>query len=74
MKPAACIASFQLPKTRLTVWRDGWFSPAWSHSRVSGVRLCLRYQSVIAYTIVSGVQRNPVRGPVLMTHHPLFVR
>jgi hypothetical protein len=28
----------------------------------------LRYQSVIAYTIVSCVQRNPVRGPVLMLH------
>lgn len=42
------MAAFQLPKTRATVCREGWFSPAWSHSLVSGVRLCLRYQSVIA--------------------------
>src|ERR1041385_4269993 len=62
------MAAFQLPNTRLTVCRDGWFSPAWSHSCVKGGRLCLRYQSVIAYTIVSGVQRKPVRGPVLMAH------
>src|SRR3954464_9115913 len=72
-KPGASIAAFQLPKTRATVWRDGWFSPAWSHSLVNGVRLCLRYQSVIAYTIVSGVQRNPVLGPVLMLLHLLLL-
>src|SRR5437868_7785116 len=64
------MAAFQLPNTRLTVCREGWFSPAWSHSCVNGGRLCLRYQSVIAYTIVSGVQRKPVLGPVLMTYLP----
>jgi hypothetical protein len=48
VKPAASIAAFQLPNTRATVWRDGWFSPAWSHSLVTGGRLFWRYQSVIA--------------------------
>jgi hypothetical protein len=42
------MAAFQLPKTRATVWRDGWFSPAFAHSLVSGARLCFRFQSVIA--------------------------
>ena len=64
--PDASIAAFQLPKTRSTVCRQGWFCAAASHSSTVGVRRCSRCQRSIAYAIVSRVQRKPSRGPDLI--------